>query len=64
VKFFALIIAQITKPMQKLKACIWIFECQDAWKTIKWKYAKANVLIALHWDKEFHVHMDASNLAI
>lgn len=43
---------------------MWTYECQDAWKTIKWKYAKANILIVLHWDKEFHVHMDASNLAI
>lgn len=63
-EIFALIITPITKPMQISKAFIWTYECQDAWKTIKWKYAKGIILIALHWDKEFHVHMDASNLAI
>jgi hypothetical protein len=28
------------------------------------KYMEAPVLIAPHWDKEFHVHIDISNVAI
>jgi hypothetical protein len=62
---FAFIMAPITKLMQKWsKEIIWIRECHDTWETIKWKYVKAPILIALNWDKEFHVHTYTFNLAI
>jgi hypothetical protein len=54
----------IIKLMWISKAFIWTHKCQDAWETIKHKYMKAPMSIALHWDKEFHVHIDVSNLAI
>jgi len=56
VKSFPFIMAPITKLMQKLKEFIWTQECQEAWE--------APILIAPNWEKNFHVHMDTSNLAI
>jgi hypothetical protein len=34
------------------------------WKAIKQKYMDALVLVAPKWDMEFHVHTNASNLAV
>jgi len=62
VKKFAFIMASITKLMGKLEEFIWTQECQDVWETIKRKYVE--ILIAPKWEKEFHVQMDASNLAM
>jgi hypothetical protein len=39
-------------------------KCQQAWEEIKQCYVNALILISPHWDLEFHVHIDASNLAI
>jgi hypothetical protein len=33
-------------------------------ETIKHKYVEAPILIIPNWEKEFHVHMDTSNLVI
>jgi hypothetical protein len=45
-----------------LEEFIWTQESQDAWETIKRKYVE--ILIAPKLEKEFHVQMDASNLAM
>jgi hypothetical protein len=63
-KNFAFIMAPITKLMQKLEEFIWTQKCQEAWETIKHKYMEVPILIAPNWEKEFHVHTDAFNLAI
>jgi hypothetical protein len=64
VKSFVFIMAPITKLMQKSEEFIWTQECQEAWETIKHKYMEVPILIAPNWEKEFHVHTDASNLVI
>jgi hypothetical protein len=56
--------APITKFMQKSEKFIWTRKCQEAWETIKCKYVEALILIAPNWEKEFHVHMDTSNLEV
>jgi hypothetical protein len=64
VEKISFIMELIIKLMRISKALIWIHKCQDAWETIKHKYMEAPMLIILHWDKEFHVHINVSNLAI
>ncbi len=54
----------ITKLMQKLEAFIWTPKFQEAWEMMKQKYMEAPILIAPNWDKEFHVKIDISNVAI
>jgi hypothetical protein len=50
--------------MQKLEPFIWTPKFQEAWEMMKQKYMEVPILIAPHWDKEFHVHIDISNVAI
>jgi len=38
--------------------------CQEAFELIKSKLTKTPILITPNWNKEFHVHYDASNKAI
>lgn len=47
-----------------LEKFIWTQECQEAWETIKHKYVEAPIINAPNWEKELHVHMDASKLVI
>jgi hypothetical protein len=64
VEIFSFIMELIIKLMQISKALIWTHKCQDAWETINHKYMEAPMLIRLHWDKEFHEHINVFNLAI
>jgi hypothetical protein len=58
IKVFAIIMmAPITKLLRKTKKFEWITECQKAWEAIKQCYMDAPILISLHWDLEFHVHI-------
>jgi hypothetical protein len=60
----AFIMAPITKLLRKTKTFEWIPKCQVAWEAIKQRYIDAPILSALCWDLKFHVHMDASHLAV
>ncbi len=64
IKDFALIIVSITKLLRKIEAFEWIVECQQTWERIKQCYMDAPILISLHWDIEFHVHTNVSNLVV
>ncbi len=55
--------APITKLLQKIEAFEWTTECPQAREEIKQCYMLM-ILISPHWDLEFHVHIDASNLTI
>ncbi len=50
--------------MKKIKPFIWATKCQKTWDQIKSKYMEAPILIPPNWQLEFHVHIDASLLAI
>jgi hypothetical protein len=43
---------------------MWGTECKDAYQIIKKRYSNASILIGVNWKLEFHVHTDASNIAI
>jgi hypothetical protein len=56
--------APITKLTRKTKTFLWIKECKKAWELIKYKYIEALILISPNWQMEFHVHTNASLLAM
>ena len=43
---------------------VWIQEYQDNFETLKAKMGSAPILGFLDWNKEFHVHVDASSIAL
>jgi hypothetical protein len=60
--------AHITTPMQKLlkKDCQfqWTKECQQNFDTLKQKMVTVPIMVFPDWSKEFHVHVDASSIAL
>jgi hypothetical protein len=60
--------ANITVPMEKLlKKHIrfqWNDECQESLDILKEKMVTTPILSFLDWKKEFHVHVDASSIAL
>ena len=60
--------AAITAPMEKLlkkdATFIWSQECQSIFNTMKAKMASAPILVFPDWNKEFHVHVDASSIVL
>ena len=60
--------AAITAPMEKLLKKYVAFErtteCQGRFDTLKAKMASAPILVFPDWNKEFHVHVDASSTAL
>ena len=54
----------ISRLLRKGETCKWTSECEEAFETIKEAYTNAPILIAPCWDLEFHVHIDASDLAV
>jgi len=42
----------------------WILECDKAFETLKEKLITTPIMIFPDWEKEFHVHMDASGIAL
>ena len=64
IKSYAHIMEPITRLMRKSEEFVWTDLCEQAWKKIKEQYQNAPILIAPRWDLEFHVHTDASNIAV
>ena len=60
--------AQITTPMEKqLKKDIWFEwtpECQASLDILKEKMVTSPILVFPDWNKDFHVHVDASSIAL
>jgi hypothetical protein len=42
----------------------WTKECQQSFDTLKQKMVTAPILVFPDWSKEFHVHVDASYIAL
>ena len=42
----------------------WIEECQHSFEILKRKLVKAPIIKFLDWSGKFHVHIDASTLAV
>jgi hypothetical protein len=64
IKKFACVMALITKLLKKIEVFEWTTKCQTAWEDIKNQYIQAPLLISPNWELEFHVHIDASQLAV
>ena len=60
--------AAITAPMEKLLkkdvAFVWSIECQGSFDTLKAKMDSVPILVFPDWNKEFHVHVDASSVVL
>ena len=60
--------AQVTAPMEKqLKKEIkfeWTPECQESLDILKEMMVTTPILVFPDWNKEFHVHVDASSIAL
>lgn len=60
--------AQISYPLDNLtekgESFVWGVEQEEAFKELKSWLVSARILMYLDWDKEFHIHVDASNYAI
>lgn len=60
--------AQLTTLMEKLLKkdikFIWTEECQCSLDILKEKMVTAPILVFPDWSKEFHVHVDASSIAL
>ena len=58
----------ITAPMEWLlkkdMIFIWRQECQCIFETLKMKMASTPILVFPDWNKEFHVHVDASSIVL
>jgi hypothetical protein len=42
----------------------WIEECHQSFDTLKKKMVTTPILVSPDWSKEFHVHVDASSIAL
>jgi len=56
--------ALIIKVIRKIKSFLWTKDCKKTWEFINQKYIKTLILIPPKWDMEFHVHTNASLLAM
>lgn len=64
IKSFAQVFYQLDKLTRKGELFKWETEQEEAFKELKSRLVSALILAYLDWDKEFHVHVDASNYAI
>jgi hypothetical protein len=52
------------KLLKKGSQFQWTEECQQSFDTLKKKMVIAPILVFPDWSKEFHVHVDASSIAL
>ena len=52
------------KLLKKEVKFLWNEECQQSLDTLKEKMVTAPILVFLDWNKAFHVHVDASDIAL
>ena len=64
IKDYAGIMEPITQLTRKEEVFDWTTECENAYQYIKTRYQNAPILIGVDWILEFHIHTDASNIAL
>ena len=64
IKDYVGIMEPITRLTRKREAFDWTTECENAYQYIKTRYQNAPILIGVDWKLEFHVHTDASDIAV
>jgi hypothetical protein len=50
--------------LRKTKEFVWDAQCQTALDVLKQKLVSAPILVFPNWELEFHVHVDASSIAL
>ena len=62
---YAIIAMPLTELLKKDdESPVWTSACTHAFNTLKRKLVSAPILVPPNWDKEFHIFVDASNVAI
>ena len=64
IKDYAGIMEPITQLTRKGEVFDWTTECKNAYQYIKTQYQNASIFIGVDWKLEFHVHTDASDIAV
>ena len=64
IKDYAGIMEPITRLTRKGEVFDWTIECEHAYQYIKTRYQNAPILIGVDWKLEFHVHTNASDIAV
>jgi hypothetical protein len=64
IRRYANITAPLENLLKKAETFQWTPECDKAFETLKEKLIIAPILIFPNWDKDFHVHVDASGIVI
>ena len=64
IKCYAIITAPMEKLLKKDVKFLWNEECQQSLDTLKEKMLTAPILVFPDWTKPFHVHVDASGIAL
>ena len=64
IKGYTMITAPMEKLLNKYATFEWSQECQGSFDTLKAKMASTPILVFPDWNKEFHVHVDASSVAL
>jgi hypothetical protein len=57
-------LSPLEKLMKKFELFRWTLECDKAFDILKEKLSIAPILIFPNWEIEFHVHVDASGIAL
>ena len=64
IKGYTAITAPMEKLLKKAVAYEWTQQCQGSFDTLKENMASMPILFFPYWNKEFHVHVDASSVAL
>lgn len=64
IKGFAQVSWSLDKLTRKGESFVWGTKQEGAFKELKDRLVSAPILVYLDWNKEFHIHVDASNFAI
>jgi hypothetical protein len=64
IRIYATIITPLEKLLKKSEIFRWTPECDKAFDILKEKLSTAPILIFPNWEIEFHVHVDASSIAL
>jgi len=64
IKSYAYITVPMQKPLKKDVTFCWNEECQKSLDVLKEKMVTTPILVFSDWKKEFHVHVDASCIAL
>ena len=59
-----MITALMENLLKKDDVFLWSQQCQEFFDTMKAKMDSVPILVFSNWDKDFHVHMDASCIAL